>query len=403
MKKIYLHLGLHKTGTTSIQQACVTSPIALAKDGRKYYSGIFKNGNHREISHAILRDEIEWPARKMFNTSKEQTFLAIRRNIEEELKKTNHLVISAESLSYIRHQDEINNLKSLFPNNVEIIPILFLREKNEWLKSYISQFKKRGHEVSESHNSVLNTNPDSWVLRHDELIHILQANFANTIIIDYDENVIKRFSHAIGLSESLPAFRINITKNSQSKNKIFQIGFNKCGTTTIANFLNNNGIKTVHYGNGQLAKIIYLNITAGIPSLQGIEKFTAFTDIENPQENIFGHRFYQTFYEEYPNSYFILNTRDKSDWIKSRLEHRSGLLVEIMKNNFGLTKEQTIKYWELEWDNHHTKVLKYFKNKGNLLVFNLDKASPLELVNFLKPEFDCDEKLWGHYNKTKFT
>jgi len=35
--------------------------------------------------------------------------------------------------------------------------------------------------------------------------------------------------------------------------KIFQIGFNKCGTTSIHQFLLNNGIRSVHWEGGKIA------------------------------------------------------------------------------------------------------------------------------------------------------
>jgi len=45
--------------------------------------------------------------------------------------------------------------------------------------------------------------------------------------------------------------------------KVFQIGFSKCGTTTLARFFSVNGVATVHHDFGYLAKTMQKNIKAG--------------------------------------------------------------------------------------------------------------------------------------------
>ena len=42
--------------------------------------------------------------------------------------------------------------------------------------------------------------------------------------------------------------------------RIFQIGFNKCGTRSLANFLNGNGIPTAHFRRGNLARALNSNL-----------------------------------------------------------------------------------------------------------------------------------------------
>ena len=41
--------------------------------------------------------------------------------------------------------------------------------------------------------------------------------------------------------------------------KIFQIGFNKCATVSLHKFFESNGLKSIHWDKGRLAKTIYKN------------------------------------------------------------------------------------------------------------------------------------------------
>lgn len=404
MKTVYLHIGLHKTGTTSIQASCLSSPLLLKKYGRHYFNGIFQNGNHREVAYSILREDLEWPARNQFTMSREHCFKKTQESIVSNLNKTDFLIISAEAISYLRHQLEIDRLKHLFPNGAEVIPILFLRDKLEWIESYTRQFMdKARHLPSEKTDSVLNVSKNSWLLQHEEIENLFKRNFPKTKVFKYNSDVVRNFSNAIGLGESLPQLRLNSTKNSFATKKIFQIGFNKCGTTSLAQFFTKNGIRTAHYSQGRLAKRLYLNLTSGSPILSGLEKIIAFTDMEEPNENIFGHRFFKEMYAEYPDAYFILNTRKKINWIKSRFHHKSGSLVRIMKDKFNLSDEEIARYWSLEWDAHHAEVKHFFKNRGTLLLYDIESDQPEKICNFLRNDYHCDASLWGHHNATKFS
>ena len=45
--------------------------------------------------------------------------------------------------------------------------------------------------------------------------------------------------------------------------KIFQIGFNKCGTKTLHHYFSRNGIRSVHWDEGRLAQRMFANLASG--------------------------------------------------------------------------------------------------------------------------------------------
>ena len=63
--------------------------------------------------------------------------------------------------------------------------------------------------------------------------------------------------------------------------QVFQIGFNKCGTSTLHRFFELNGFRSVHWDRGTLAQRLYRNLTEGKSLIAGYEHFETFADMEH--------------------------------------------------------------------------------------------------------------------------
>lgn len=55
IKTIYLHIGTHKTGTTSIQNYLQDNIELLPASGIDFYQGFYIDNNHVEINLAALK------------------------------------------------------------------------------------------------------------------------------------------------------------------------------------------------------------------------------------------------------------------------------------------------------------------------------------------------------------
>ena len=133
--------------------------------------------------------------------------------------------------------------------------------------------------------------------------------------------------------------------------KIFAIGFNKTGTSSLYFLFNILGIKSTHdCSNRQVLTII--------------DEYDAFTDGE--------HTNFVEYYNKYPDSLFILNTRPMKNWLISRYKHGEN-------HNFNncwcwpISEEKT-NAWFTTREMHHKNVLDFFENKpDNLLIINIEK------------------------------
>ena len=192
--------------------------------------------------------------------------------------------------------------------------------------------------------------------------------------------------------------------------KVFQIGFSKCGTVTLATFFSKSGIRTIHHDGGYLALSMYQNYLNHQELLaQQYQHYNFYTDMEHmsndPPLNI-GLLMFKELDQQYPGSKFILNTRDKQAWLKSRSLHPlnefdSTTLLQINAKILHKTEQEVLAKWSKERDEHHKAVIEYFKDRPNdLIVFDIDNDSPQKLKNFFKDYFVLDVKHYKQRNKS---
>ena len=95
------------------------------------------------------------------------------------------------------------------------------------------------------------------------------------------------------------------TKSKESLPKVFGIGLDRTGTTSLANALNELGILTIHYADDATTnqELIAGNKLTILEEYQGIIHGTS--------------PFFQKLDNLYPDSKFILTIREQQQWLKS--------------------------------------------------------------------------------------
>jgi hypothetical protein len=184
---------------------------------------------------------------------------------------------------------------------------------------------------------------------------------------------------------------------------ILQIGFNKCGTRTIHHFFSLNGLKSIHYLDGSIAKEIEECSKQGRNLLGKYESYDVITDMEyiTFTKHFEGYKEFKTFAHQYPGAIFILNTRDREKWIKSRARHSKGYYLAKYRSILGASSDDEVfEFWRKDWDDHLENVRNFFKSMPERLIeFNIEQDGPDLLVSRL-PMLKLDASLYKHVGRS---
>jgi hypothetical protein len=185
--------------------------------------------------------------------------------------------------------------------------------------------------------------------------------------------------------------------------KIFFIGFNKCGTTSLHHLMTHCAIRSVHWDNGQLAARIEAHHRDKSALRSILARSTAYSDMTSltNEKLIEGNRHFRLFHELFPDAYFILNDRDVEDWIRSRSTHRKGTFLSRTMSAWGMDAESVKDNWRRMHETHLAEVRTYFSDHSRFLYFRIDRDPIRHLIDFLSPSFILRESRWKRVNVSK--
>lgn len=217
MKRLFVHIGTHKTGTKSIQSFLDSAQSRLAEQDCHFYLGLQGIRTcHGELGLAALRDDRDSFARRRFPAARGAEYVEhVRRHVGDCLRRVQEqtVIFSNEDLSYLRFPDELATLHDLLGREHHVTIVVFLRERREFLRSYRQQLLSvPGRQLSRDERSAFYVEPDSWLADYDALLAAYGREFgqANVRALDYDAavssagSVIPAFMRAIDQPAIVP-------------------------------------------------------------------------------------------------------------------------------------------------------------------------------------------------------
>lgn len=184
-----IHIGFHKTGSTSIQHFLKTNREQLQRYGYEFYSGQHTDQNHVELHAASMRTNRSstFKARSEIDFD-ENYFRKTKQRVAEFIKQLSgrSAIFSAEGLSLLRYQDETKRLSSIIPNTVSIVA--YLRNHEDYRRSHAKQLRKAGYYGVTDPESHAYMGLDSWMFDYELRLQSYKETFGpeNVHIIDYD-------------------------------------------------------------------------------------------------------------------------------------------------------------------------------------------------------------------------
>ena len=190
--------------------------------------------------------------------------------------------------------------------------------------------------------------------------------------------------------------------------KIFFIGFNKTATTSFHHLILGSGYSSVHClfrggeHSGFIAKKMEDNINDGRPILWEMDNKDAYSDLLYVKRGkyIEANKWFKQLHAEYPDAYFILQTRNMEDWLESRIKHKKGAFIERCEKFTRKSRDELIEDWRLQRNRWEQKMKNYFKDNPNFLVFDIDKDDIQLFIDHVAPDYEIDRLHWRRLNKT---
>lgn len=188
-KEIIIHLGMSKTGTTTIQKYLSKHYDSLLSAGCLYPKSGRKSG---ECHHAIA---------KYYKENKfEEELNALLAEIES--SKCSKVVISSELFERMGDEQWRQLKSTFFPHTVKAV--IYLRAQHEAIVSMYNELVKK-HVCSENFVEYLNSSPRMALLDYKELIEQIESHVGseNLTVLSFNadnNDVLDNFCHAIGLA-----------------------------------------------------------------------------------------------------------------------------------------------------------------------------------------------------------
>jgi len=158
--------------------------------------------------------------------------------------------------------------------------------------------------------------------------------------------------------------------------KVFILGFQKTGTTSLEHALQNLGYR-VYGGDKNLMKF------SNTEELKTYIKKTL--DSWDAAQDMPWPLFYKELYAIYPDAKYILTIRDTDKWIRSVVTYFARIRIPLHKKIYGVPCAEGYedRYKEL-YEKSNMEILAFFKNKPNFLIMEMGKNFNYEtLGNFL--------------------
>ena len=183
---------------------------------------------------------------------------------------------------------------------------------------------------------------------------------------------LQRIEYAVVCLRNRLHFRLQ-TKDLTFAAKIFCLGPAKTGTLSLHKMFSHSGLRSAHQSGNWNTR-----------------DFDCFSDRGD-------YRPFDLYDQTYPNAQFVLNCRGLRNYLQSLGTHLQMRLPDYVGK--GLRPQYFINQ-ALRRHQHHLNVLRYFRERENLLVVNIERAGAMD---FVADRLDLRPLAQSHLHKTTLT
>jgi len=226
--KTIIHIGQHKTGTTSLQSFLQDNRAALIKDGLYVPTSLagFDSSSHFILNVYALDENRYSSMKEMIIADKGRQYLneleaELKKDInriyaDAKQKKCNTVIFSNEGLYLLNRETEYKRLMNLFVGcSKEIEVVCCFRDVQSYRESYIKQQAKQNFQPSDNPDSYRYLKSDSWLFDYERKKELLSSVFKKCTYFNYDSmdnvsNFMKVIDHKLTYTND---YRLNVTRS----------------------------------------------------------------------------------------------------------------------------------------------------------------------------------------------
>ena len=148
-----------------------------------------------------------------------------------------------------------------------------------------------------------------------------------------------------------------------------------------------------------LAEAMQSNLDSYKPVMHFMDNARVYSDMFWHREHVWidGVKMFREIHQQYPDAYFVLQTRDMDAWLLSKENHKDGAYIQRCQQFHQLDREYMLDWFKNDREQHEKAVRNHFHGYDKFLEYDLDNDHISKLIEFVKPDFFLDEKHWGHY------
>ena len=228
-----IHIGQHKTGTTSIQHYLQSHRDTLAQQGL-YVPNVlmgFGNPSHFMLNVYALDEHRESTAKiRLKETVSNNFFEDLEARMHKDIQQhylnaakenCQEIIWSNEGLYLLNSEHEYQRLRDLFGSLAgETLCICCFRDKESYARSYKAQLESLDLPLSEDPDSYRYFGEDSWLFDYEGKVKLLEKVFDEVLVLDYDsQDMVKTFMTSINYTpeDDTSRMRLNPTDKPPTK------------------------------------------------------------------------------------------------------------------------------------------------------------------------------------------
>lgn len=228
--KTIVHIGQHKTGTTSIQHYLRVRRTALMEDGLYVPDALlgFDNPSHFLLNVYALDENRDSTAKLRMQEFLEPEFFAtldarLEAAVAEHYRQAqaqdcDEILWTNEGLYLLNSETEYARLKNLFSRYSDHVTcICCFRDRESYRQSYMKQLAALELPLSDDAESYRYLETDSWLFDYDRKQALLEAVFDEVHILDYNAgDMVRVFMEDLGYPPAEDTAFLRLNRSDQN-------------------------------------------------------------------------------------------------------------------------------------------------------------------------------------------